>query len=78
LPLPIAQAIEKLQKGKVSDPIGVQGKWWLIKLDDVRPVKMPPFEQARQEIYNTLTAEALERAAAAQVQKLSQGATIVR
>jgi peptidyl-prolyl cis-trans isomerase C len=78
LPLPIAQAIEKLQKGKVSDPIGVQGKWWLIKLHDVRPVKMPPFEQARQEIYNTLTAEALERAAAAQVQKLSQGATIVR
>ncbi len=78
LPLPIAQAVEKLQKGKVSQPIGVQGKWWLVKLDDVRPVKVPAFEQARQEIYNLLTAQELERATAALVQQLSQGATITR
>ena len=41
LPLPIAQAVEKLQKGKVSEPIEVQGKWWLVKLDDVAPRQGP-------------------------------------
>jgi parvulin-like peptidyl-prolyl isomerase len=78
LPLPIAQAVEKLQKGKVAEPIEIQGKWWVVKLDDVRPVKVPPFEQARQEIYNLLSAQEMERATAALVQQLSQGATITR
>ena len=78
LPLPIAQAVEKLQKGKVTEPIGIQGKWWLVKLDDVRAVKVPAFDQARQEIYNMLTAQELERATAALMQQLSQGATITR
>jgi parvulin-like peptidyl-prolyl isomerase len=78
LPLPIAQAVEKLQKGKVTEPIGIQGKWWLVKLDDVRAVKVPAFDQARQEIYNMLTAQELERATTALVQQLSQGATITR
>ena len=65
LPLPIAQAVEKLQKGKVTEPIEIQGKWWLVKLDDVRPVKVPPFEQARQDIYNMLSAQEMERATSA-------------
>jgi peptidyl-prolyl cis-trans isomerase C len=78
LPLPIAQAVEKLQKGKISDPIEIQGKWWVVKLDDVRPVKIPPFEQARQEIFNLLSAQEMERATSALVQQLSQGATITR
>jgi parvulin-like peptidyl-prolyl isomerase len=78
LPLSIAQAVDKLQKGKVTEPIEIQGKWWVVKLDDVRPVKVPPFEQARQEIYNLLTAQEMERATTAVVQQLSQGATITR
>ena len=78
LPLPIAQAVEKLQKGKVTEPIGIQGKWWLVKLDDVRAVKVPAFDQARQEIYNMLTAQELEHATTALVQQLSQGTTITR
>ena len=78
LPLPIAQAVDKLQKGKVSEPIEIQGKWWVVKLDDVRPVKVPPFEQARQEIFNLLSAQEMERATGALVQQLGQGATITR
>jgi peptidyl-prolyl cis-trans isomerase C len=78
IPLPIAQAVEKLQKGKVSEPIPIQGKWWLVKLDDVRTVKIPAFDQVRQEIYNTLTAQELERATTALVQQLSRTATITR
>ncbi len=78
LPLPLAQAVEKLQKGKVAEPIEIQGKWWLIRLDDVRPTKVPSFDEARQDIYNLLTAQELERATMAVVQQLSQGATITR
>jgi parvulin-like peptidyl-prolyl isomerase len=78
LPLLIAQAVEKLAKGRVSDPIAVQGKWWLIKLDDVRPTTIPSYEQARQGITNMLAAQDLERATAALVKQLSQGATITR
>jgi parvulin-like peptidyl-prolyl isomerase len=78
LPLSIAEAVEKLQKGKVTEPIEIQGKWWLVKLDDVRPVKVPPFEQARQDIFNMLSAQEMERATGALVQQLSQGATITR
>ena len=78
LPLSIAEAVEKLQKGKVTEPIEIQGKWWVVKLDDVRPVKVPTFEQARQDIYNLLSAQEMERATGALVQQLSQGATITR
>ena len=78
LPLAIAQAVDKLQKGKVTEPIEIQGKWWLVKLDDVRPVKVPSFEQARQEIYKLLSTQEMERATAAVVRQLSQGATITR
>jgi parvulin-like peptidyl-prolyl isomerase len=78
LPLPIAAAVEKLQKGKVSDPIGLQGKWWLVKLDDLRPTKVPTYEQARQGIYNALAAQELERVTTELVKQLSQAATITR
>lgn len=78
LPLPIAAAVDKLQKGKVSEPIEVQGKFWVVKLDDVRPVKVPPFEETRQDIFNYLSAQELERATTAAVQQLSETAKIVR
>ena len=78
LPLSIAAAVDKLQKGKVSEAIEVQGKWWIVKLDDVRPVKIPPFEEVRQDIFNHLSAQELERATTAAVQKLSEGAKITR
>jgi parvulin-like peptidyl-prolyl isomerase len=78
LPLPIAEAVDKLEKGKVSEPIEVQGKWWMVKLDDVRPYKVPTFEETRQDIFNYLSAQEMERATSAAVQKLSEGAKITR
>jgi peptidyl-prolyl cis-trans isomerase C len=78
LPLPIAVAVDKLQKGKVTEPIEVQGKFWVVKLDDVRPVKVPPFEETRQDIFNYLSAQEMERATTAAVQQLSESAKIVR
>ena len=78
LPLSIAEAVDKLQKGKVSEPIEVQGKWWVVKLDDVRPIKVPSFEEARQDIFNYLSSQELERATSAAVQQLSESAKITR
>lgn len=76
LPLPIAQAVEKLPKSKVSEPINLQGRWWLVRLDDVRPTRLPSYEQARQNIYNSLAAQELQRATAELAQQLSRNATI--
>ena len=80
LPLPLAQAVEKLQKGKVAEPIEVQGKWWMVKLDDVRPAtKVPSFDEGAPG-HSTTCSRAQERSGppSALVQQLSQGATITR
>jgi peptidyl-prolyl cis-trans isomerase C len=78
LPLPLAQAVEKLQKGKVSDALEVQGRWWIVKLEDVRPVKVPSFDQAKPGIYRLLQTKEAERATAELVGKLSKSAAITQ
>lgn len=78
LPLPIAQAVEKLQKGKVSNPVDVQGQWWLVKLDDVRPTTMPTYDQAKPGIYRLLQTKELERATGELATQLGKSAKITR
>ena len=78
LPLPIAQVVEKLQKGKVSEPIDVNGRWWLVKLDDVRVSKVPSFEETKVSIQRMLTARELERVTGELAAKLAKSATIVQ
>ena len=78
LPLPIAQAVEKMQKGKVSEPIQVKDRWWLVKLDDTRSSKVPSFEEAKPGIQRMLTARELERATGELAAKLAKSATIVQ
>jgi EpsD family peptidyl-prolyl cis-trans isomerase len=78
LPLPIAQAVEKLAKGKVSEPIKVKDMWWLIKLENVRPTHVPTFEEARPSLLNALQSRELEKATNDLVQKLVKEAQITR
>jgi len=78
LPLLIAQAVEKLQKGKVSEPIEVQGRWWVVKLDDARAPKIPSFEEAKVSIQRMLNARELERISAELAANLAKSATIVQ
>jgi peptidyl-prolyl cis-trans isomerase C len=78
LPLPIAQAVEKLQKGKVTEPVAVQNTWWLVRLEDVRATKAPPFDQAKPNIYRMLQAKELERATGELFARLSKSATIAQ
>jgi parvulin-like peptidyl-prolyl isomerase len=76
LPLPIAQALEKMQKGKVSDPIAVGGGWFLVKLDDVRPTKVPTYEESRASLLNVLSAQQLEQATGELLARLTRNAKI--
>jgi peptidyl-prolyl cis-trans isomerase C len=78
LPLPIAQAAEKLAKGKVSEPISVKDLWWLVKLEDVRPTRVPSFEETKAAIRTTLMNRELERATTELVQRLLKAATITQ
>jgi peptidyl-prolyl cis-trans isomerase C len=78
LPLPIAQAVEKLQKGKVTEPVVVQNTWWLVRLEDVRATKAPTFDQAKPNIYRMLQAKELERATGELFARLSKSATIAQ
>lgn len=78
LPLPIAQAVEKLAKGKVSEPIKVKDMWWLIKVENVRPTHVPTFEEARPSLLNALQSRELDKATNELVQKLVKEAQITQ
>ena len=78
LPFPLAQAVEKLQKGKVSEPVGIQNTWWLVKLEDTRAAKIPSFDEAKPQIYRMLQAREAERATTELMTRLSKGATITQ
>jgi peptidyl-prolyl cis-trans isomerase C len=78
LPLALARAVEKLQKGKVAEPVEVRGQWWILKLEDVRPTRLPSFEEAKAGIYRMLQARELERATSELMARLSKGATITQ
>jgi parvulin-like peptidyl-prolyl isomerase len=78
LPLPIAQALEKMEKGKVSDPIGVAGRWWLVKVDDVRPTRVPSYEESKDSLLKMLSAQELERATSELIARLVKDAKITQ
>jgi len=77
LPLPLAQAVEKMQKGKVSEPLAVADRWWIVKLDDVRNTNVPPFEQTKANIMRMLQQREVERVTNELATKLAKDAKIV-
>jgi parvulin-like peptidyl-prolyl isomerase len=76
LPLPIAQAIEKMKAGDVSPVISTNGSWWIVKLDEARPTKVPPFDELKTEIRNALNARAIDAALNAKLETLYKQAKI--
>jgi parvulin-like peptidyl-prolyl isomerase len=77
LPLPLAQAVEKMQKGKFSEPLAVADRWWIVKLDDVRNTNVPPFEQTKANITRMLQQREVERVTNELAAKLAKDAKIV-
>jgi parvulin-like peptidyl-prolyl isomerase len=77
LPLPLAQGIATLPAGAVSAaPIAFDGRFYLIKVDEVRATQVPTFDQVTPGIQQALQAQALERATTALVTQLLTKAKI--
>ncbi len=71
LPLPLAQALAALPPGSVSAaPIAFDNRFYVLKVDEVRPTQVPTFEQAKPGIQLALQAQGLERATTALVTQL--------
>jgi peptidyl-prolyl cis-trans isomerase C len=58
---PFADAMVSLQKGQITEtPIKTQFGYHVIKLEDVRPAKVPPFEEVKQQIAEQLQQQKLQ------------------
>lgn len=79
LPLPIAQTLAALPAGGVSAaPIAWDKRYYLVKVDEVRPTQVPAFDTVKPAIQQSLQAQALERATASVVAQLLAKAKITQ
>jgi peptidyl-prolyl cis-trans isomerase C len=59
---PFGDAVAKLQKGNItSDPVQTQFGWHVIKLDDVREMKAPPYDKVKESLQKQLSQRQLEK-----------------
>ena len=59
------EALKKLKKGQITDvPVQTQFGWHVIRLDDERPMKIPPLEEAKQQVQTVLQRQAVDRVVA--------------
>ena len=57
------QAITKLKKGQLTDaPVQTQFGWHVIRVDDERPSKFPPFEEVKPQIEQQLRQQTVNKA----------------
>ena len=63
LPKPLADAANKLGKGKFSaQPISVNGAWFVLQVEDRRPAEpMPPFDQIKPQLAQAIQAERFQQ-----------------
>jgi peptidyl-prolyl cis-trans isomerase C len=72
---PIADVMVNLNKGAISNsPIQVQGGWVIIKVEDKRTMKVPTFEEAKNQLRQALVQQYL----AETVKRLRESAKIVQ
>lgn len=57
---PFEDAVMKLEKGKLSDPVQSDFGWHIIKLNDVRSAAAPKFEDVKEELSGDLRQAAVE------------------
>ncbi|MDX8400635.1 MAG: peptidylprolyl isomerase [Gallionellaceae bacterium] len=59
---PFGEAIIKLKKGKISAPVQTQFGWHVIKLEDVRNLKIPSFDQIKAQLAKRMQQVAIQKA----------------
>jgi peptidyl-prolyl cis-trans isomerase C len=59
---PLADVIKKLKKGQLYDlPVQVQGAWAVVKLEDERALKIPPFDEVKPALLQRAQQQAVAR-----------------
>jgi peptidyl-prolyl cis-trans isomerase C len=61
---PFAEAMLTLKKGQVSAPVQTQFGWHIIKLEDTRDLKVPPFDQVKPNLMQRMQQQAVQKAIA--------------
>lgn len=77
-PLPLAQAISQLKVGEVTSPLQVEDDYYIVKLEQKRPVQIPAFDTIRPELQRQLEVQKYQQALQAHVEQLRKQATIRR
>lgn len=70
----VGSAVAKLNKGGITNPIQTPSGWNIVKLDDKRPFKAPPFS----EVQNQLRQQLLQRQRIELINKLRSEAKVVK
>lgn len=59
---PFAQALTKLKKGQTTEtPVQSQFGWHIIRLDDERPLKFPPFDQVKPQLQQQMQQQSVKQ-----------------
>ncbi len=58
---PFGDALMTLSKGQVSGPVQSQFGWHIIKLEDIRDLKMPPLDEIKPQLTQRLQQQALKQ-----------------
>ncbi|PLZ00440.1 hypothetical protein CY652_20785 [Burkholderia sp. WAC0059] len=76
-PQPLAEALVKLPQGAVSsEPVEVNGSYWILRVDQERPTQIPQFDQIKDTLRRQLEQVALQKATAQVVLNLVRNAHI--
>lgn len=59
---PFANALKGLKKGKLSEPVKTEFGWHIIKLDDIRDLKFPAYQEVRKNISQRLQQQSIQKA----------------
>ncbi|MGH8617107.1 MAG: peptidylprolyl isomerase [Burkholderiales bacterium] len=61
-PPTLVEAVRKLKKGQLADqPVQVPGGWLVVKLEDERPLKIPPFDEVKPQLMQQAQQQAIGR-----------------